>query len=233
MRFIAATTLGALLWLGQALANGGGTMGGDLPTGSSDDSEPRTPSPDSVAKSSYNRGVKEIEKAKKADAEAEAATDAARKKKAQEKAQKGFLQARDYFTKAVDARSDMYQAWNYIGYAQRKLGNYEAALAAYDQALTLSPAYGEAIEYRAEAYLALDRIDDAKSAYLLLFRDTRPLAAQLMTAMQKWVDERRQDRRGLTTEQVDAFAKWVDERAAIAQKAAALGIGGSAEVSWK
>jgi tetratricopeptide (TPR) repeat protein len=233
MRFIAVTTLGALLWLGQALANGGGTMGGDMPMGSSDDSEPRTPSPDSVAKSSYNRGVKEIQKAKKADAEAGSATDAAKKKKAEDKARAGFLKARDDFMKAVDARSDMYQAWNYIGYAQRKLGNYEEALAAYDQALKYSPAYGDAIEYRAEAYLALDRLDDAKSAYLLLFRDARPLAAELLTSMQKWIVERRADHRGLTEEQIDAFAKWVDERAAIAQKAEALGIGGSATASWK
>jgi tetratricopeptide (TPR) repeat protein len=218
---------------GQAFAAGGGPMGGSMGGGSSDDSDVRPPSPDSIAKSNYNRGVKAIEKAKKLEAEAAGATDEAKRNKAEDKAQKNFAEARDYFLTAVDARSDMYQAWNYIGYAHRKLGNYDAALAAYDQALKYSPAYGEAIEYRAEAYLALDRIDDAKNAYLILFRDARPLAAQLMTAMQKWIELRRRDSKGLSTAELDAFAKWVDERAAISQTAKALGISDSTASSWK
>ena len=36
----------------------------------------------------------------------------------------------------------------------RRLGEYDRSLAAYEKALALSPDYPEAIEYRAEAYLA-------------------------------------------------------------------------------
>jgi len=39
----------------------------------------------------------------------------------------------------------MYQAWNYIGFANRHLGNYDAALSAYAKALEINPAYPEAI----------------------------------------------------------------------------------------
>ena len=88
----------------------------------------------------------------------------------------------------------MYEAWNYVGYTNRKLGNYEAALTAYDRALTLKPDYPEAIEYRGHAYLGLNRLDDAKQAYLTLFGSNRKLAAQLLAGMQAWVGEHRGSR---------------------------------------
>ena len=40
----------------------------------------------------------------------------------------------------------------------------DSAKPLYDEALRLSPAYNEAIEYRGEAYLGLNRIEDAKAA---------------------------------------------------------------------
>ena len=62
---------------------------------------------------------------------------------------------------------------------------------AYDKALSLRPSYPEAIEYRGEAYLALNRVDDAKQAYLDLFAGNRKLADQLLVAMKSWVAEKR------------------------------------------
>ena len=73
----------------------------------------------------------------------------------------------------------------------RKLGKYQEALIAYDRALNLKPGYAEAIEYRGHAYLGLNRLDDAKQAYLALFAGNRKLAAQLLAAMQTWVGEHR------------------------------------------
>ncbi len=76
----------------------------------------------------------------------------------------------------------MHEAWNYLGYTHRKLGDYQAALTAYDRALNLKPGYPEAIEYRGHAYLGLNRLEDAKQAYLTLFAGNRQLAAQLLAA---------------------------------------------------
>src|SRR5207302_1370969 len=73
---------------------------------------------------------------------------------------------------------------NYVGYSNRKLGNYDAALAAYEKALTLKPGYADAIEYRGEAYLGLNRISDTQQAYLDLYASTRAPAAKLLPAMQ-------------------------------------------------
>lgn len=220
MRWVAGFSLAVVLLSSHAFAAGGGSMGGGSQGFPSDGEAPKEQTPDQIAKNSYNRGVKEIDRAKSADEDAAKASDANKKKKLAEKSQQGFLKARNYFLAAVDARSDMYQAWNYLGYAHRKLGDYDQAIAAYDQALSFNPAYGEAIEYRAEAYLSLGRLSDAKAAYMHLFRDSRPLAAQLMAAMQKFVADRRQNAQGLSAEDLDAFAKWVDERVALSQSAA-------------
>src|ERR1041385_8579699 len=81
-------------------------------------------------------------------------------------AKAAYEKARTNFDAATKADPRLAQAWNGLGYSSRKLGDYKAALAAYDKALELRAGYPEATEYRGEAYLALDRTEDAKQAYL-------------------------------------------------------------------
>jgi hypothetical protein len=78
----------------------------------------------------------------------------------------------------------------------------------------------------------LNRLEDAKGAYMSLFRDARPLADQLMIAMKQWVVMRRADASGVAVADVDSFASWVDERGAIASQTASLSysFGGSPSV---
>jgi hypothetical protein len=67
----------------------------------------------------------------------------------------------------------------------------------------------------------LNRIADAKSAYLTLFASNRKLAASLLSAMQQWVGAH-----------ADAeFASWVSERSAIASQTASLTREGAAS-AW-
>ena len=73
------------------------------------------------------------------------------------------------------------------GYTQRKLGSYDDSLASYAKALELKPGYPEALEYRGEAYLRLNRIHDAKQAYLDLFAGNRKIAATLLESMKEWI----------------------------------------------
>jgi tetratricopeptide (TPR) repeat protein len=68
----------------------------------------------------------------------------------------------DHMSQALQARPWLDNAHNLMGYAYRKLGDYPAALAAYDKALTLNPYNRGALEYLGEAYLELDRPEDAK-----------------------------------------------------------------------
>ena len=76
--------------------------------------------------------------------------------------------------------------------------------------------YDEAIEYRGEAYLGLNRLNDAKTAYMQLFQFNRPLADQLIAAMTSWVAARRDDAGTLDAAVVEEFAAWVEERRSLA-----------------
>src|ERR1700760_4499662 len=213
--------------IGSALAHGGGSSGGS-PTGMVTAS-PRTGS--DGAKSAYNAGVRSIKKAQEYDADAAKAAATDKAAKAHDKAQKAYRDALASFIDAVGADPKMVEAWNYLGFSQRHLGNYEDALGAYAKALEINPNYPDAIEYRGEAYLGLNQIEEAKGAYLALFRGSRPLADELMVAMHRWADARRQDSQGLSSADVEAFAKWMDERAGIAAQTASLAIG--ATQGWR
>jgi tetratricopeptide (TPR) repeat protein len=216
---IAAIGLGVLVALGSGAALAAG--GGSAPSGGGSFNMPeRQMTPEEQAKQAYNQGVRAVKAADKLAKSAEETTDAKHQ----------YENARGYFASALQRKVDMYEAWNYVGYTSRKLGEYDKALQAYDEALRLNPNYGEAIEYRGEAYLALNRIEDAKNAYMLLFQGQRPLADQLMVAMQKWVTDRKAA--GNAAPEVDALAQWIDERSNIARQTASLATDAPAVVHW-
>ena len=85
-------------------------------------------------------------------------------------------------------------------------------------ALSLAAAYAPAIEYRAEAYLGLDQVEDAKKAYLQLFPNDRSHADELLTAMKGWVQKRQSNPGSLTPEMVQSFSTWVQEREELAKQ---------------
>ncbi len=65
------------------------------------------------------------------------------------------------FTAVAAAAPGDVEAWTRIGYGERKRGRFDAALAAYDRALTLDPDYVPALEYLGVAFLSMDRPGDA------------------------------------------------------------------------
>lgn len=149
---------------------------------------------------------------KEADA---AAGEAAGKLPAVAKA--AYAKAREKFAAATKADPNLAQAWNGLGYSSRKLGDYKAALTAYDKAIALRAGYPEATEYRGEAYLALNRTEDAKQAYLDLFSVNRELAGKLLESMKKWAATP-----GKKKDDVEDLRDFIKERAQIAAQTAAL-----------
>jgi len=213
--------------LPAAWAAGGGNM--TMPRMNT----PQMMSPEDQAKSAYNDGVRDVHKADKYQAAADEQTDAKKKDKALREAKEHYTSALARFTQAVKLDPRMHEAWNYVGYTNRKLGEYDIALAAYERALALHPGYPEALEYRGEAFLALHRISDAQQAYLDLFAANRDLAGKLLTAMKGWVTTQRTASSGGTDPSaIDAFDKWVQERAQIAGQTASLTRAGAAS-SWR
>ena len=228
MRTLKSSFLTALLFTAACTAFGAG--GGPMPTPS--DQGPIPKSPQTVANNAYNTGVKYVEKGDELLAGATRQTDERKRQKIREKAELAYANAIRRFETAVEYQSTMYAAWNYIGYSHRQTGRYEEALAAYDRALALKPGYPEAVEYRGRAYLALDRLSEAKEAYLTLFAGNRKLAASLLAAMQEWVGEHRGKPDGVDGAMLDSFASWVNERSAIAGRTASLTREGAA-AAWK
>lgn len=209
-----------------AWAAGGGSM--PMPRMNT----PQASSPEDLAKSAYNDGVRDVHKADKYQTSADGQTDAKKKDKALREAKEYYSSALAKFSQAVKLDPSMHEAWNYVGYTNRKLGEYDIALAAYERALALHPGYPEALEYRGEAFLALNRISDAQQAYLDLFAANRQLADKLLTAMKGWVSTQRTSPTGTDATAVAAFDKWVQERAQIAGQTASLTRAGAAS-SWR
>jgi tetratricopeptide (TPR) repeat protein len=195
--------------------------GGSMPAsgGGSFDMPQRAATPEEVAKQAYNSGIKYLKDAKEYDEDAQKAKDPKKLAKATEKGQKAYQKALKEFTTATGKMPNMYEAWNYVGFSQRHLGDYRASLDAYAKALELKPNYPEAIEYRGEAFLGLNALDDAKQAYMSLYRMSRPLSQQLLDAMKVWVEKRKQDAQGVDGATIDAFSSWVTERSTMAQSA--------------
>jgi tetratricopeptide (TPR) repeat protein len=163
------------------------------------------------ALNAYHRGLKYRDKAWELEEQAAAAEGKKAAKKAAQ-AHRSYEKAIEQFRKAVKQVPKFAQALGSLGYALLKTGQYEEALAAYDLALAIGPRYPEAIEERGEACLGLDRIEEAKSAYIELVPIRHDLAAKLMTAMKRWVDQRRGDAGGLSEEAIESFAVWIEER---------------------
>jgi tetratricopeptide (TPR) repeat protein len=198
-----------------------------------------TPAPDisadaaMTARLNYNVGFEQFEKAQAAERQAAGVT-GAKAKAAREQVMAGYGEARARMEVAVKADPNLKEGWNLVGYTSRRLGDYTRSLEAYEKALALDPKYPEAIEYRAEAYLALNRLEDAKTSYLALFAAAPEQAAVLLDSMKAWVEANRSPPAGVSAEEHSAFAAWVAERAGVAQKTAALRPGIAAPVrDWR
>lgn len=186
---------------------GGGAAGGGFQSSSRD--------PDRLAERDYKRGLRKRDSAWKREKKADTARSEKKRDKELSKAAKDWRTAVEHYRAAIDKKERYPEAHTSLGYALRKLGQYQASIKAYDRALAIKPGFSEAIEYRAEAYLALDRIEDAGRSYRRLWKLDRERAQMLMTAMEQWlgsVETRGEDDPSVPTAKVEWFRKFVEER---------------------
>ena len=185
--------------------------------GASAEKIPEGQSAGDTASAHYLRGLQAKETALARESEAEQTPDPAKRQALHDAAGAAYEEAITYFGKALKLKLSHYEAANELGFSLRRLGDDRKALGAYNFALTIKPDFYPAIEYRGEAYLALGMIDQAKEAYLTLFRNEPQLAAQLLEVMA-----------GAKAD--PDFKAWVAERQAIA--AATPGADMPANASW-
>jgi tetratricopeptide (TPR) repeat protein len=169
----------------------------------------------------YHSGRERLEKVAKMEESLKTAEPKAAAK-LENKIRKQLQSAAADFKSSVRNDPALYHSWSELGFALRKLGRFDESLEAYDKALSIEPNFGPAIEYRAEAYLGLNRIEEAKEAYTLLFYGDRGLADALFAAMKEWVSSRRENPNGFDAQQIDQFATWVEQREAVHRQIGAL-----------
>ncbi len=73
-----------------------------------------------------------------------------------------FDRARDALTEFVNHETENADAWNLLGYSQRKTGMLDESLASYKKALRIDRKHLGAHEYIGELYLMLDKVKKAK-----------------------------------------------------------------------
>jgi len=189
-------------------------------------SEPRDPHDDAVI--SFNDGLYSRDQAWKLEKKLATAS-ASEKAKLEAKIRKSYLSAIRSQRNAVRYDATLFQAYGELGYALRRTGDYPAALEAYDKALSIQPGYADGIEYRGEAYLGLNRINDAREAYMTLHNGGDATRAKMLAeAMTKWLEQRRADPAGVPAEAIEEFATWLTQRTEISGTTAAGAAG-----SWK
>jgi tetratricopeptide (TPR) repeat protein len=208
----------------QGYPPGGGMGRGPITGAPPNDQEiapqPVVDKPDKAAAKAYAGGMKSLAKAREYEEIALKSTDPDKKAKALEKLPDIYGKALDQFTEVL-RNQDMYDAWNQVGYVHLRFAAYRESIDDYNHALALKPDLYEAIHHRGQAYLGVDRLEDAKAAYMELFFHARPMADQLMLSMQDWLRRHRAEANGMRASDIESFGNWLTEREGIAKATAA------------
>ena len=107
--------------------------------------------------SQYQIGEKMINKAKKFE-----------KKNKTDKAQKHYKKAIGYLLKHIKEFPSDPNTLNYLGFAHRKISDYENAEIYYSMGLELDPKHVGINEYMGELFVATNRLDKAKERLAVL-----------------------------------------------------------------
>jgi tetratricopeptide (TPR) repeat protein len=220
--FTSVLVLAGAVAVQQAAVGAVPVNGGSMPSMASTSSA-AAPSPAEMARDAYNSGIDHKNKGLKYEADAEKQQPKDRDKTLA-KAKDEYGKALKDFKHAIDLVPEAYQAYNGMGFALRKTGDAAKALEMYDKALSLSPGFPDALEYRGEAYIALNRMDDAKQTYLTLFGKDRAQADQLLKVMSDWVAKRKADPAGVDAATVTGMEDWIKERAKLSSLTANMSL---------
>ena len=94
-----------------------------------------------------------------------------------------------HLSKAATAEPENASIQNWLGFAQRKLGNMDAAFAAYGKALKLNPEYKQAHEYIGEAYLMVGDLPQAELHLTELQKLCTPIPCEEYKDLKRAIDE--------------------------------------------
>ena len=111
----------------------------------------------SSVSSNYDKGAELIKKAKKLEEKGKI-----------EKANKRYEKALEYLIKSNEEEPNQADTLNYLGFALRKLGNFEEAEKYYLLGLNIEPEHHGINEYLGELYIVTNRMNLAKERLEML-----------------------------------------------------------------
>jgi Flp pilus assembly protein TadD len=100
-----------------------------------------------------------------------------------------WKRAAEHLGKAAAAEPDNADIQNWLGFANRKLGNMDAAFSAYNEALKLNPKHKNAHEYIGEAYLLVNDVTRAEQHLAELQKLCTPIPCEEYKELKRAVDE--------------------------------------------
>jgi Flp pilus assembly protein TadD len=98
-------------------------------------------------------------------------------------------------SKAAEAEPENADIRNWLGFANRKLGNMDAAFAAYNEALKLNPRHKHAHEYIGEAYLITNNVAKAEQHLAELQKLCTPIPCEAYKDLKRAVDEYKKNKK--------------------------------------
>lgn len=206
-RLVASFVLVVLSVTLSSLAYGSGSSGGGGSIASAP-VESRPKSPEQQVEAKYQKGLKHKAKAWEFEKKAAAAKNDRRRAREEKRAAKEYNAAQNLFAEVLRTFPEHYKAANELGYVLRKQGAYEQAIGSYNYALQIHPDFLQAVEYQAEAFVAVGFYDEARASYMRLFREDTELANELMTSMKAWAAEQKQP-----GARARNFIEWIESRA--------------------
>jgi Flp pilus assembly protein TadD len=99
-----------------------------------------------------------------------------------------WKKAIDLLSKAVQAEPNNADAHNFLGYAYRKTGKFDASFAQYNEALKLNPNHKNAHEYIGEAYLLTGDLPKAEQHLAELQKICSPIPCEEYKELKRAVD---------------------------------------------
>lgn len=162
----------------------------------------------------YHQGMRQYNLALKSEEKiAEAETDKERSK-LKKRSRKAWESAAQQLQAAL-SQGDMFEAYEPLGFAYRKLGKYDEAIKVHAMALGRDPDSMENFAGWADALVGLNQLGTATEKWASWAQEGSPRAPIMMEAIERWVAQRKADPAGLNPELVDRVAQWVDQQKAL------------------
>ena len=164
----------------------------------------------------YKTGIKHSDKAAQFEQQVQSVSDGKKQAALEKKVTREYAKSIRDFEKALNYFPRYFEVHSSLGNVLQKTGRLEESLAAYNESLKINPSYNTAIANRAEAFLQMDRLEDAKQDYLAIADSEPQMARHILNAMTHWVDAHRAKPGGQDTATIEEFSDWIIRHQAMA-----------------